>query len=160
MKFSRQECIILLNDEKGKLGDNLKVVMSRCCYRNSLPMSKNGQKPRLKNLAGGEGTLCQVFSWSLHFATCKSVLSKLPISIPLIKKDQARKPASRLDFRSEFGRLNARSFIRITFIPPLLVVKKDWYRTKAIYAICSVQPFTNANDECFYYNVNNNAYFH
>ena len=30
-------------------------------------------------------------------------------------------------------------------------MKKGWHRTEAIHAICSVQPFTNANDECFYY---------
>lgn len=73
-----------------------------CLYRLSGPAAGGDVIPYADNRSPKspsqeEGTLCQVFSGSLYFTACKPVLSKLPISIPLIKKDQARKPAPRLD---------------------------------------------------------------
>ena len=78
MKFSRQGCIILLNYGKCKLKYQQKAVQL---------------SPELEPPVQGEGTLCQAFSESLNFTAYKPVLSKLPIGIPLIWKDQVRKPA-------------------------------------------------------------------
>ncbi len=60
--------IIILNDEKCKLSDILKITNLCCRCQDSLSMRKNEQISGLKRSARREGTLCQLpdftFSWS------------------------------------------------------------------------------------------------
>ena len=69
--------------------------------------SRSGRRRKI-SLCRREGTLCQVFPCSWNYAFHKSVLSKLPIKIPLIKKDQVRESALHLGLRCGFGCFNTR----------------------------------------------------